>query len=347
MLRPIMSEEQSTIPATPTPVARLAVSEALVTVIMVMQNDHDIIEAVVKETIEVLRARYPYHELLIIDNGSNDTSILKVKQLQATIPNIRLLVLSRRYDQEIAFAAALDNSLGDFVVLMDIQMDPPKVILDLLNKAEAGNDVVIAERKDRSDNTFFEKKFAHLFYKIYGNISGFYFSPNASNFRLLSRRAVNSVIQIKNKSRYLKYFNALVGFTQAHVAYDRIYSKSPTQTKVGFIRSLIKASDVIVSNTVLPLRLVSFLGVVASFLNLIFLVYVFVVSLIKAEITEGWISSSVMSATMFFLVFLFLTVISEYISRILLETKNQPLYFVADEFNSTVLNPIKEKINVV
>lgn len=327
-------------PTTPT-------SEALVSVVMVMQNDQAYIAETVKETVGLLSKAYQYYEILIVDNGSTDQSVETIKELQRTIPNVRLLVLSRRYDQEVAFSAALDNSLGDYVVLMDIQFDPPAVIPELLAKAQAGYDIVIAERKDRSDNTWTQKVFARLFYKIYGNISGFYFSPNASYFRVMSRRAVNSVIKIKNKSRYLKYFNALVGFTQTYVPYERVYKKDAKQTKDGFVRSMIKAADVIVSNTVSPLRLVSLLGIMASLLSLIFLVYVFVVSLIKDQVAEGWISSSVMNAIMFFLVFLFLTVISEYISRILIESKDQPLYFVADEYNSKVLQSTKEKINVV
>lgn len=322
-------------------------SEALVTVVMVTQNDQDIIAETIQETIQLLSSSYQYYEILVVDNGSTDQSVEKVRALQRSIPNIRLLVLSRRYDQEIAFAAALDNSLGDFVVLMDIQFDPPAVIPELLAKAHQGYDVVIAERKDRSDNTWAEKVLARLFYKIYGNISGFYFSPNASYFRVMSRRAVNSVIKIKNKSRYLKYFNALVGFTQTYVKYDRVYKKDAKQTKVGLVRSAIKAGNVIISNTVLPLRLVSVLGILASLLSLLFLVYVFVVSIIKDQVAEGWISSSVMNAVMFFLMFVFLTVISEYISRILIESKDQPLYFVADEYNSKVLQATKEKINVV
>lgn len=321
-------------------------TETVVSVVMVTQNDQDIITETIQRIENLLSSNFQYFEILIVDNGSADGCVETIKQLQAHIPNIRLLVLSRRYDQEIAFAAALENSLGDYVVLMDIQYDPPEVILELLAKAQAGYDIVIAERNDRSDNTWMEKVFARLFYKIYGNISGFYFSPNASYFRVLSRRAVNSILKIKNKSRYLKYFNALVGFTQAYVKYDRVYKKR-TSRKIGFFRSALRAADVIISNTVLPLRLVSVLGIVASFLSLLFLVYILVVSLIKDRVAEGWISSSVMNASMFFLVFLFLTVISEYISRILIESKDQPLYFVSDEFNSKVLQPSKEKINVV
>lgn len=327
-------------------------SDTLISVILVTQNDQDIAQSVIRELNDLLKNSYNFFEILIVDNGSNDGSVDNIKNLQQELPNIRLLVLSRRYDQEIAFAAALDNCLGDFVVIMDMYCDPPALIPVLLLKAQAGFDVVIADRKDRSDNTWVEKMFAQLFYKIYGNLSGFYFSPNASYFRVLSRRALNSVIQIKNKSRYLKYFNAMVGFKQTHIVYDRVYRKNKNQHKAGFVHSLIKALDVIISNTVLPLRLVSVFGVLASFLNLFFLVYVFVISVIKDHIAEGWISSSVMSASMFFLLFLFLSVISEYIARILVESKDQPLYFIADEFNSasfsssTQATP-SQKINVV
>lgn len=322
-------------------------SDALVSVVIVVQNDQHIISDVVLETVELLKRDYSYYEVLIIDNGSTDSSVETIKRLQQEQPNIRLLVLSRRYDMEIAFAAALDNSLGDYVVLMDIRYDPPTVIPQLLEKARSGFDIVIAERNDRSDNTFFQKVFAKLFYRVYGNISGFYFAPNASYFRVLSRRAVNSIIQIKNKTRYLKYFNALVGFTQTHIKYNRIYRKPAAETHEGFLRSAYRAFDVMVSNTIIPLRFASLVGMLASFLNLLFLIYVFVVSLFKEEVTEGWISSSIMSATMFFVLFLLLTVISEYIARILIETKNQPLYFIADEYNSTYLTPNKERINVV
>lgn len=318
-------------------------SEALVTVVMVMQNDQAIIAETLQQTVALLSGTYQYYEILIVDNGSSDSSVEKVKELQRNIPNIRLLVLSRKYDQEIAFSAALDNSLGDYVVLMDIQFDPPAVIPELLAKAQTGYDIVIAERKDRSDNTWTEKIFARLFYKIYGNISGFYFSPNASYFRVMSRRAVNSVIKIKNKSRYLKYFNALVGFTQTYVPYERVYKKDAKQTKDGFVRSIIKALDVIIANTVSPLRIVSLLGILASLLSLLFLAYVLVVLLIKDQVAEGWISSSAMNAVMFFLVFLFLTVISEYISRILVESGRHQLRFALKRFSLQTKNPLGER----
>ncbi len=97
----------------------------------------------------------------------------------------------------------------------------------------------------------------------------------------------------------------------------------------------------------MPLRFAAVVGALASFINLIFLGYVFTVSLIKKQITEGWITTSVMSATMFFLMFVILTIMSEYIARILTESKDQPLYFIAEEHNSTVLAPGVDRKNVV
>lgn len=322
-------------------------SEALITVAMVTHNDADIIRNVLSETTSVLTQNYIYYELLIIDNGSTDGTTDIIRDFQKNFPNIRLLVLSRMYDQEIGFAAALDNSLGDYVVLLNLTYDPPTMIPALVTQAMSGFDIVIAERKDRSDNTFFEKCFARLFYRLCSAVLGFHFSPNASYFRVLSRRAVNAVTQIKNKSRYLKYFNALVGLRHHALPYERIYRRPIEQTKIGLFQSLCRALDILLSNSIFPLRAVSFLGVIASFLSLLFLIYVFVVSLMKTEIAEGWITTSVISGSMFFLLFLILTVMSEYITRILIETKNHPLYFIAEESMSAVLDPDKEKLNVV
>lgn len=321
--------------------------DTLLTVILVVKNDENIIKDVITETSQTLTQYFPFHEILIIDNGSIDNTRKIILGLQKRLPNIRLLVLSRSYDLEIAFAAALENCIGDYVVLMDIVHDPPNFIPSLFAKATEGYDIVIAERKSRKENNLFEKISAKLFYWLSSSLLGYHFSPNASYFRILSRRAVNSIVQIRNKNRYLKYFNALVGFNQTFIPYDRVYRRTPETSKKRFVASLSFALNVIFSNSTLPLRLATYLGVLASFLNLLFLVYIFLVALIKRRVAEGWISTSVVTATMFFLLFLLLTIMAEYISRILNETKDQPLYFIAEEHNSNVTSKKTKRLNVV
>lgn len=321
--------------------------DILLTVVLVVENDQDIVDEAVRDIHSVLSETFSYFEILIIDNGSKDYTQLLVKKIQQKIPNIRLLVLSRSYHLEIAFAAALDNSSGDYVVLVDINYDPPRMIPKLIDEAAKGYDIVIAERKDRKEDSLIERVLTGWFYGLLGKILGFEFSTNASYFRVLSRRVVNSVVKIKNKNRYLKYFSAVVGFNHTSVIYQRINRRKLRIKRRGFLKSLIFAFDIIISNSSAPLRLAAIVGVLAGFTNLVFLVYVFVITLVKERVAEGWVTTSVMSATMFFLIFLILTIMSEYIARILNEAKEQPLYFIAEETTSSVLPPENKKINVV
>ena len=321
--------------------------DQLVSVALVMHNDATIIQEVIAEVQIELAKQSDYYEILIVDNGSTDNSVTLAKTAQATISNIRLVVLSRQYSTDIAYSAALDNSIGDYVIMMDLRCDPPVLISALMAEALRGTDVVIAERKDRADNTFWQKIFAKLFYSIVGKLTGIYLAPNAADFRVLSRRAVNSITQIKSKSRYIKYINAHVGFTQTYIPYDRHYRAGYTSRRDSFWQSLSRAIEVIISNSIIPLRLATSLGLIASFLNLLFIIYVLIVSLVKQQIAEGWISTSVVNSTMFFLLFLILTVVSEYVARILVESKDQPLYFIAEESTSKFLAAMKDKINVI
>jgi polyisoprenyl-phosphate glycosyltransferase len=328
-------------------------NDILVTVALVANNDREILDKKIKEIFKILVENYRCFEILIVDNSSLDGSDLVIKKLQEKLPNVRLLVLSRSYHLEIAYSAALDNSIGDYVVLIDIISDPPDLIPKLIAKAAAGSDVVVAEREDRKSDTLGEQIFAHMFYFLTGKILGFKFSSSASYYRVLSRRAVNSVIKIKSKNRYLKYFTMLVGFKDATVPYQKLPRARPVagsskKNKRRFMSSIAFAIDILISNSSLPLRIASVVGALAAFASLAFLGYVLIIALIKKHLAEGWLTSSVVNGTMFFLMFVVLAIMSEYIARILNETKDQPLYFVAEESNSIVSNiSEKEKINVV
>ena len=168
--------------------------------------------------------------------------------------------------------------------------------------------------------------------------------PSDDYFRVLSRQVVNSVSKIRNKRRYLKYFNAMAGFRQTHVAYERPAASPVPPQRARDV--LLGTADLVLSNSVIPLRAASILGLVASFLALAYLLYVLVVSLVLNHIAEGWITTSVTTTTMFLILFLILTVLSEYVARIFDETKEQPLYFVDCEISSSTIIP-SETLNVV
>lgn len=328
-------------------------NDILVTVALVADNDCEILNKKISEIFKILDSNYRYFEILVVDNGSLDGSDLIIKKLQEKIPNLRLLILSRSYHLEIAYSAALDNAIGDYVVLIDIISDPPALIPKLVSKAAEGNDVVVAEREHRRSDTLSERLFAHIFYFLTGKFLGFKFSSASSYYRVLSRRAVNSVIKIKSKNRYLKYFTMLVGFKDVAVPYQKL-PRAPAvpgaskKSKRRFLSSIAFAIDILISNSSLPLRIASIVGAVAAFGSLAFLIYVLITVLVNKHLAEGWLTSSVLNGSMFFLLFVVLAIMSEYVARILNETKDQPLYFIAEESNSIVSNKKQSEVqNVV
>ncbi|HKQ60055.1 MAG TPA: glycosyltransferase [Candidatus Polarisedimenticolaceae bacterium] len=326
-------------------------TSTLISIVVVTENDRDIVDALVEETQSAVAERFRYYELVLVDNASSDGTAERIQQLLRERPNLRLIRLSRRYEAETALAAALDHSVGDYVVLLEAQCDPPALIPPMVELAMAGSDVVIAERRERTDESWLRGWAARLFYRMAGGMWGYTLVPNASNFRVFSRRVVNSIVQIKNKRRYLKYLNAVVGFRQTTVPYDRRYRRPGPRRGPGSWRSLAIAFDMVVSHSALPLRLASFVGLGASFLSLLFFGYVVLVAIFKERVIEGWITTNVVMACLFFGLFLMVTVLAEYVSRLLEEVQERPLYFIESEASSPVFSYkdeiVQHKGNVV
>jgi len=321
-------------------------TELLISVSVVLPCQPELVEVRVERALEVLSKAYGFYELLLVDNGSPAEIHALVLGLQQRLPNVRLLRLSRRYSREVAIAAALDHCIGDYVVVMDLLTDPAELIPVLVARAAAGFDAVVAECEVRR-KSILERVLAEPMYRLMSRILGFALHPDESYFRVFSRRLVNSIVRIRSKSRYLSCFNGIVGFQQCSIVYQKEDMTATAQNGFGrVLRQLLAATEILVSNSAAPLRFASLLGLVASAANVVYLFYILVVSLIKQHIAEGWITTSLTHTTMFLMLFLILSILSEYIARILDETKEQPLYFVEFETNSTVASPGRNQLNI-
>ena len=320
-----------------------ATGEALVSICAVLIDDLDRIDQFLTETSQLLSARFRYYELLLIDNALDRPASLRVQEWQHRIPNIRLLRLSRHYTHEVALAAALDNSIGDYVVVMNIATDPASMIPQLITTALSGFDVVIAERSTNND-PLIRKCLSQVFCRIASILLGYQLRSNATYFRAFSRRAVNSLIRIRSKNRYLRCLNGMVGFSQATIPHTGFSSRGRGRSRL--IASAGSAADIIISNSAAPLRLASLLGLIASSANVLYFGYILVVTLVKRKLAEGWLTISITSTTMFFLLFIILSILSEYVARILDEAKDQPLYFIEAETNSDVSSFQHNRLNV-
>ncbi len=324
----------------------LMLQDAIVSVIVVTQNDEDIAVNRLKEINKELVKLNVDYEILVVDNNSSDNTIQEIRKIGKTIPYIRTLRLSKQYDKEIALTAGLDNCIGDYAILFDIYLDPPEMLQALVNKLLENYDVVIGKpSRDIVRYGFLSKIFLSIVKKISSH--EFYYSPNY--LIALNRKAINSITRTRRKSRNFSYINYLIGFKKCAVEYKPLKTFRYKLKKESFPELLLNVIDIIISNSFRPIRVFSFLGMFFSFL---FIIYIFIIVLLEVVFgkhiaPQGWISVATVLGTMFFLLFSLLTLISEYIIRIMNESRNEPLYFIADEIDKSVILRKKRSVNVV
>ena len=308
-------------------------------VIAPMFNEEAIIERYLERTIDVLSRNFVNYELILIDDGSTDHTISRCLSYIKANKNIRLISFSRNYGHEIASTAGLDHALGDYAILMDTDLQhPPELIPDMVRKAFDGFDVVCALRINREHESWFKKTTAHLFYSLSRKMTGFDLESNTGNFRLLSRNVVDSLKKMKESNRHLIMMLAYVGYRTANIDFHcppRLAGK----TKYN-LRKLINLSlDSIIGFSSRPLRVMSCFSVVISIVMMFYAGFILIQKLFThQQLADGIASVIFLTAGLFSVLFLFLAIISEYISRILIETKNRPLYNLKEEITHDSIN---------
>lgn len=324
----------------------MARSDCFISVVAPVSNDGPIVEGFVRDTLGVLREHYANYELVLVDDGSTDDSVQRIGELLRQHECVRLIRLSRHFGDEVAIASGLDSVIGDFVVILRPDSDPPALIPEFVARARSGHGIVYGVRTSREGEPFWQRLGARLFYWLCIRVLGVALSPNSTDFRVLSRQALNAVGRVKDRSRYLRILTLSVGFANTAIPYQQVHRR-PHVRRRSFTESVGLAWDIMVTQSTHPLRMVSWLGLGASTLNLLYMMYVAAIFLFKPSVMEGWTTLSLQASTMFFLVFLILAVLCEYIGRILEETRERPLYHVLEERNSNVLLAQAHRTNVV
>jgi dolichol-phosphate mannosyltransferase len=271
-------------------------------------------------------------ELIVVDDGSTDRTPAILDELAALDPRIRVLHLSRPFGHQNAITAGLDLARGDATVMMDGDLqDPPEVIPALLEAWRAGADVVVARRRGRAGETRFKLVTARWFYKLMGRLAQVELEPDAGDFRLLDRRALDALLALRERSRFLRGMTGWVGFRQAVVDFDRD-PRYAGETKFRLGKMLRFAMDGISSFSHFPLQiatLLGFLATMAAFLGLPLTVVARYVGIYERGVP------SLLFVTLFIggLQLMVLGLIGEYVGRIYDEVKGRPLYIVADATN--------------
>jgi len=306
--------------------------DPVVTVAIPLYNEEQGVEQLLKRVHAVLEElpRRGDHEILCVDDGSDDGTLGKLLEMRSVYPNLRVLTLSRNFGHQAALSAALDAAEGDVVFVIDGDLqDDPATLPSFLAEYLSGADVVYATRARRPESMWLRAAYA-IHYRLLSLLSETAIPVDAGDFSLLSRRAVELLKSLPERHRYLRGLRAWVGLVQVGVPVDRDarfagVSKYSVRDLIGLSLSGLFAFSVV------PLRVATFLGAVSVIGGLGYGVYVLIDRLTGGS-PQGFAALAIMQIVFAGMILLVLGVIGEYIGRIYDEVKRRPIYVVAEEW---------------
>jgi len=271
-------------------------------------------------------------ELVLVDDGSTDGTGEQLRELAAEDERVKIIMLSRNFGHQPALTAGLDHAAGDVVVMMDSDLqDPPEVIPRLLEAWQDGADVVSAVREKRAGETRAKLATARWFYRLFGRVSQVELEPEAGDFRLLDRRALDVLLAMPERNRFLRGMSMWVGFDRAVVNYERD-ARHAGVTKYTPRKMLRFSFDAISSFSNVPLQLATFLGFLFSAIAFL-AIPVAIGFRIAGQFVPGVTTLLLVVLLLGGIQLITVGIIGEYLGRVYDEVKRRPLYVVADRIN--------------
>ena len=285
-------------------------------------------------------------ELIFVNDGSRDASLEMLHELNQRDPRIKVLNFSRNFGHQIAITAGSDYADGDAVIIMDADLqDPPEVVLRLIDKWRAGYDVAYAVRTKRAGETWFKLFTASVFYRLIRSIADVDIPLDAGDFRLMDRRVVLAMRQLRERNRFMRGLSSWVGFKQIAVEYERA-ARFAGETKYPLRKMLRLANNAITSFSHVPLQLATYTGFALAVVSLVGILVAIIARLSGISAFSGQATTLVSVLFLGGIQLIFLGIIGEYLGRIYDEVKNRPLYIIADAvgFERPVLEVAEDRI---
>jgi dolichol-phosphate mannosyltransferase len=288
------------------------------------------IEIVKDKIAQVLVNKYDY-EIIFIDDGSTDSTLNILKDLNKNDPSIKYISFSRNFGHQKALKAGIDHAQGDCVISIDSDLQhPPELILDMLLKWKEGYDIVYTKRQDTDNIGFFKRKTSKIFYKILNLLSDIKIDENVADFRLINRSAINVLKNLKESNPFYRGLVAWLGFKQYSISYN-VQERYAGKSKYSLRKMFLFALSGITSFSIKPLHFSTALGGIASLSAFIYAFYAIAMKLFTNQTISGW--ASVLVSVLFLggVQLISLGIIGEYLGRLFIESKRRPNYIIREK----------------
>lgn len=320
--------------------------DIFVSVVVPLENDHDILPGFLAEIDSVMQAHFSNYELIFVDDGSSDGTRSQFEKGKSEIPNFRYIRLTRPFGFEAAIACGLEQAIGDVIVVLNPASDPPSLIPHFAAKANDTDGIVVGVREGQKNRPVIYR----VAYAAYWTTCRIFLERSqvygATYFIGLTRTALNALLKIKDSFRYIRVLAMYAGFAVAKVPYETISRRDPPRRR-AVLPLLSSAGNLIVSNSDRPLQIAAALSALMCIADVIFIFYILAIRFLRSDIEPGWASTNLFNAGMFAVLFFVMSMICRYLAQIRSEIKSRPLYVVQTEIQSNVMPGSEAARNVV
>lgn len=295
-------------------------------------NEEKVINIFLERIEPVLKNLGKNYEIIFINDGSTDDTFEVLLDAKNKHNNIRILNLSRNFGKEAALTAGLENAKGEVIIPIDVDLqDPPELISSFMEKWEEGYDIVLAKRSDRSSDSLAKRLTAKYFYKIHNIISDNSIPHNVGDYRLMSKKVVQTLNTLPENQRYMKGLFSWVGYKTAIVEYKREV-RVAGETSFNGWKLWNLALDGITNFSTVPLKVWLYLGVIISMFSFFYGGFIIIKTLVLGIDLPGY--ASLLTTILFLggIQLIGIGVLGEYIGRIYKEAKRRPIYIIENEY---------------
>jgi polyisoprenyl-phosphate glycosyltransferase len=301
-----------------------------VSVVIPVFNEENNLSVLLDRLVNSVTSITNHYEIIFVNDGSKDKSLSIIKEFSRSNPQIKYIDFSKNFGHQLAVFAGLEHAQGDSIVIIDADLqDPPELIVDLYTKLQQGYDVVFAQREQRIGESWHKLMTAKFFYRFINRLSDVEIPLDTGDYRIITKKIRDIIVSMPERNKFLRGQIAWVGFNQTFITYKRDERYSGN-TNYSYSKMFAFAFDGITAFSNLPLRLATYLGFIVSTIAFAVILYTLYQKYINNNVVQGW--SSLMISILFLggVQLICLGIIGEYLSRIMDNVKQRPLYIIRD-----------------